>query len=494
MTEYSLNKALDELISSIVDCRWSDAWHNSFKLEKMIEHYLLTNFNVVNHVSSDFRLLRLYIQKRCSDRVKSYKCKEIISRILDKLAVYGIGVKKSDGDLNIDKELESALNRLDGYVTELMGILDIRMIDFIGKRGEYVESIKSTLNNIERIMLSYLSTTDRMEVASLIQKGIIPTLAVATTYITATSDDKGKKKFLEAIHRLKTLCKYLLMMRKHPNIADLVIEAIEEEADIKISRGEIHRIIEKRSFGEGGEEERLVKRKRGRRKERGGEEEEVEVTFDWIDKEWEKILRPPAIHLIVGSRGKGKSATAHAIAEYLKHKYGLEVYFINTYGRPIPSRVRSLLPEWMQIVEDVDDLPTNCVAICDEAHRKFSAMTMVKKAEYRSELQSFLQLIRQKNITLIFISHESRLIDKSIVSSVDTLMVKPITELQLKFERSEIQDYLYEAYKMFSRIPEEEKIKYIYILHVSGGGARYLKKVGLPSYWSEELSTFFKEV
>lgn len=75
---------------------------------------------------------------------------------------------------------------------------------------------------------------------------------------------------------------------------------------------------------------------------------------------WLPILKHPLVIVILGGRGRGKSALGYKIAEYLKEK--ADVYVVG-----LPERAKRLLPEWIGSVPSIEDVPPNASVIFDES-------------------------------------------------------------------------------------------------------------------------------
>ena len=141
---------------------------------------------------------------------------------------------------------------------------------------------------------------------------------------------------------------------------------------------------------------------------------------------WREEIVSPAVVLILGKRGSGKSALAYRLLEMFRHRLAPHVV-------GAPGQARRFLPEWVGIVETLDDLPHNSIALIDERYLAYhSRESMVKESTAMPQL---LNLSRQRNQTLIFVTQESRQIDKNIASSASVLIFKAMGMLQLEFEQ-----------------------------------------------------------
>jgi len=76
------------------------------------------------------------------------------------------------------------------------------------------------------------------------------------------------------------------------------------------------------------------------------------------DAQWRRVILPPAIVLILGKRGSGKSALAYRLLELFR-------YQLCPYVVGVPSKANSLLPEWMGTCPSLEDLPDDSIALVD---------------------------------------------------------------------------------------------------------------------------------
>ena len=59
-------------------------------------------------------------------------------------------------------------------------------------------------------------------------------------------------------------------------------------------------------------------------------------------------------------------------------------------------------------------------------------------AQESKAMSQLLNLSRQRELTLIFVSQEARQVDKNIVSSASVIVLKDLGALQLEFDRPEL--------------------------------------------------------
>jgi hypothetical protein len=198
---------------------------------------------------------------------------------------------------------------------------------------------------------------------------------------------------------------------------------------------------------------------------------------------WSGIIKHPSEIVILGSRGSGKTSLAFRIAEHLR-------WVAPVYVVAFPDTARKYLPDWIGMVPTMEDLPNNCIAIVDEASLLYHARSsMTKKAKALPEL---INLSRQKNQTIIFVTQESGQIDRNILSGTDVIVFKEPSLLQTRFDRPELRKITEEANRAFQSIPGDRR-KWSYVI-AQGKGDIGLIESAPPTFWTNQLSHAFAYV
>ena len=198
------------------------------------------------------------------------------------------------------------------------------------------------------------------------------------------------------------------------------------------------------------------------------------------DSIWLKRIIHPSIVLIIGKRGSGKSASSYRILELFR--FGPKPYVVG-----VPASKRHLLPNWISIVNSLEEVPEGAIAIVDEAYIRYHARNST--AQESKEMSKLLNLSRQRDQTLIFVSQEARQIDVNIASSANVFIFKDPGLLQLKFDRPELNQMAIKAREAFATISGDKRPwNYVYSLDTDFSG---LIKNRLPSFWIPGLSRIF---
>ena len=199
-----------------------------------------------------------------------------------------------------------------------------------------------------------------------------------------------------------------------------------------------------------------------------------------LDAVWREVLVHPTVAVILGGRGTGKTGLGFRLLELLR-------YVAPAYIVGLPETGRDLLPDWIGIAPTLDWVPCNAVALVDEAQLRFHArasMLAVTKA-----ISAVLSLSRQRAQTWIFVTHEARLIDRTIVSAADALIFKEPGILQGAFERPELRRLVAQVTAAFGTLSGDRRgSSYVYAPQWDVLG---LLPNALPSFWTARLSRAF---
>jgi len=184
--------------------------------------------------------------------------------------------------------------------------------------------------------------------------------------------------------------------------------------------------------------------------------------------------------LILGKPGSGKSALGYRLLELLR--YVADIYVVG-----FPEQARSLLPEYTGIVPSLEDLPNKCIALVDEAYLAYhSRGSMTAKSKAMSQA---LNLFRQKEQTIIFITQEAGHIDKNIVGSANVLVFKELGMLQLEFDRPQLNKLATQAKQALDSVQgNKQRWSFVYAPDNDFLG---LMENELPSFWKPRLSRAF---
>jgi hypothetical protein len=199
-----------------------------------------------------------------------------------------------------------------------------------------------------------------------------------------------------------------------------------------------------------------------------------------IGHKWAKVIVHPSIVLVLGKRGSGKSALAYGLLEFFGYR-------LTPYVVGLPETARKLLPEWIGFEQCLEDVPTNSIAVVDEAYLPYHSRESLSEAS--RNMSRILNLSRQKGLTIIFVSQEARQIDKNIASSANVVIFKDLGMLQLEFDRRELKMVATQAKQSFETVRgDKRRWSYVYSPEADFAG---LLENSLPTFWNRKLSHIF---
>jgi len=448
---------LDELIDSVTEHNWGSALLNAIEWKKSVTAILLKAYCECDAVGDLFDRLIVRLRKNTPDWVKEREVLRVIRDISDRLSKYGLAVGRGESDT--ERAITGLLEIIDGLVAKLAVESPIDKNKF-----KTVGEIRKYLSTLERVVEEYRD--DRMDVMELADLALTAISNFRSMLPGIGKDKAASESYFEF---LNTLRKFARATRKDIR-AEASLSVFEKTTNFSFTRAK-YEVVEE-------EEIRIPS------PPPASEEE-----FDWVDEEWEKILQHPRIFLITGHKGMGKSCMGYALLEYYAKKYGLKAFLVNTKGRPIPPEKLKLLPDWITVVNDPMEIPSNSVALFDEVYQKYHARTTYSATSTIHD--QVVELSRQKNQTLIYVAQQASKIDRNIVGAVDVLCIKKPTLLRVRYERDELHEFSEKAKKYFSKVSKlDNPARYVYIYDLTTD-SEYFKTISPPSFWSKELSMFY---
>jgi len=198
---------------------------------------------------------------------------------------------------------------------------------------------------------------------------------------------------------------------------------------------------------------------------------------------FEKILSEGNLTVIAGRRGSGKTGFGFSVLEYAQ-KQKRPVYIIG-----FPDKINELLPDYVNIVDTLSEVPNGSFALLDEAILQYNARQWNTNLSDLS-LVVVADLARHKNLSIIFVSVNLAMIDINAVRTINTLVLKEPSLLQEHTERAFMKKFLKVVAGVFSSISHKDRPSHSYVFDDRMEG---LVKTELPTFWTEELSRSWKD-
>ncbi len=181
------------------------------------------------------------------------------------------------------------------------------------------------------------------------------------------------------------------------------------------------------------------------------------------------------ILLIAGRRGSGKSALGFRLLENIHAATKRQCFALGPQ--------QTVLPSWISAVSTLQEAANGSAILVDEAAISFSSRESLQKTN--KQLSGLLAVARHKDISLIFVTQNTGMIDKNVLALCDALLLKEGSLLQERFERPALKEVYTLATAALSQIPEESRESHFYVLE---GAYEGLCSAYLPSFWSDAIS------
>ena len=186
-----------------------------------------------------------------------------------------------------------------------------------------------------------------------------------------------------------------------------------------------------------------------------------------------KLGTESEITLLLGSRGSGKTATSLYLAQKVNEQHPERRIVIINYPQP------HLLPKWIHHCKKIEDAPNNSLLLIDEAALEYGARdSMTGK---NKNLADLLPILRHKDQSAIFATQNTALSDLNLVRLVDSIIVKKLSLLQLKTERSAMKDIINPA---SHKLKGKDKSYCYAIVDEQEGTFTH----SLPNFWNNKIS------
>ncbi len=201
------------------------------------------------------------------------------------------------------------------------------------------------------------------------------------------------------------------------------------------------------------------------------------------EKEFVNTFQDVHVALDIGWRGSGKTAFGLKGLEYC-HDRGMACY---AYG--IPQDKRSKLPDWVNHINKLEDLPNGAALLIDEA--SLTCFYREQGSDAAKKFALFINFARQKKQVIIIVSQLTSEVHINLVRMVDVVFVKDPGVSS--FERDEFRVPLEGAKTAFAGLNEADRKAYVFAYNGLTGATVFFK-TGQPTFWKPEISCLFDGV
>ena len=210
------------------------------------------------------------------------------------------------------------------------------------------------------------------------------------------------------------------------------------------------------------------------------------------------------ITVVLGKRGSGKTAWAIRSAEIAQQYFHRKTALLY------------LEYEGIRTIYDVSEAENGTYLVIDEAELFFHGRRSLSKRNV--SLSQILAISRHKDLSLVFVTQASNLVDRSILQMADYIIVKEPSMFQIPMEREAFYRLMSFAKSYFASLPETARKQvyltqsdeiYSWLWRKYSHYARYFPryyveaiiqqysiiraKNRLPSRWSEKISKSFSD-
>jgi len=191
---------------------------------------------------------------------------------------------------------------------------------------------------------------------------------------------------------------------------------------------------------------------------------------------WAKVADHPAVYLIVGDVGTGKTVTACSIIDEFRTKHKLKVYMVDY------KYVVDKFPKWF-IYADPENpkISQKSIVFVDDAHQHHYARDWMKGKGKNLDLLARER--RQTDNTIVYTTQQGRVLDINLISMSSCIIFKRPSKLQLKAERKIIKEMYVVADQALKE--EDYAINKAYVVSNDYEGIVTVKK---PKWFTTKMS------
>lgn len=189
----------------------------------------------------------------------------------------------------------------------------------------------------------------------------------------------------------------------------------------------------------------------------------------------ERLLNESLIVAVAGRRGSGKSVFGFRLLENIHAKTKRPCFVLGVK--------QSIIPEWIQSINSLEEVANRGLVLVDEGAVSFGSRNSMSAKN--KKLGELLAVARHKDLTLVFVTQNTGMMDKNVLNLCDTLVFKEGSLLQEKMERSVMKDLYKSANESLKEVSPNDRKSYCYVVD---GDFEGMLQVSLPSFWSSKVS------
>ena len=138
----------------------------------------------------------------------------------------------------------------------------------------------------------------------------------------------------------------------------------------------------------------------------------------------------------------------------------------------------------MGVADTLEDVPPGALALVDEAYLQLHARSSMSDAG--RSIGALVNLSRQRRQSLIFVVQEARQLDVNVISQLDWLAVKELSDLSRDFERGELRRFTDKARAAIDTVKGNRQ-RWTWV-HSEKTDYEGLVENERPTFWRDALS------
>jgi len=199
--------------------------------------------------------------------------------------------------------------------------------------------------------------------------------------------------------------------------------------------------------------------------------------------QWDNVIVPESVYLVMGDRRMGKSALCYWLLERYSDKYDLLPVVVG-----LPRDRQSLLPDKFIIKDSTEDCIglENAIVLIDEAGLQLP----IEDTKAREYVVNFLSLPGHRNQVLLLTFHFPKLVLARYLPFFDGFLLKRppyLIEFSGKRQNDALTQMMLKAEERFSELPSEQLTAHTYVVCPRLRWQGMLQNP-LPSFWQDALS------
>jgi hypothetical protein len=208
----------------------------------------------------------------------------------------------------------------------------------------------------------------------------------------------------------------------------------------------------------------------------------MEGTLIPTDELFDKLTHGGNITVVVGRRGSGKTAFGFRGVEEARNRQK-QAFIVG-----FPPDAKKFLPGYVEMIDDIKDAPNGAFVMMDEAVLQYNARLWRKGKSIG--LLEVIDLARHKDLSVLFLSINTAMLDANILRAIDTLIFKEPSLLQEFMERPFLKKFISKVSGEYAEIPVGDRSAYCYVFDDRFEG---MARTELPPFWSDDLSKSWKD-